>query len=91
LENLAQHINREIRQSTLHRVYAYACACANKDVLGQAITGEKSNEIAAFPDLITLLDIISILLSIDAMDCQTNIARAIVAKQTDYLLAIKGS
>jgi hypothetical protein len=89
LENLAQHINREIRQSTLHRVYAYACA--NKDVLGQAITGEKSNEIAAFPDLITLLDIISILLSIDAMDCQTNIARAIVAKQTDYLLAIKGS
>ncbi len=89
MENLAQHINREIRQSTLHRVYAYACA--NKDVLGQAITGEKSNEIAAFPDLITLLDIISILLSIDAMDCQTNIARAIVAKQTDYLLAIKGS
>ena len=89
MENLAQHINREIRQSTLHRVYAYACA--NKDVLGQAITGEKSNEIAAFPDLITLLDIISILLSIDAMDCQTNIARAIVTKQTDYLLAIKGS
>ncbi len=89
MENLAQHINREIRQSTLHRVYAYACA--NKDVLGQAITGEKSNEIASFPDLITLLDIISILLSIDAMDCQTNIARAIVAKQTDYLLAIKGS
>ena len=81
--------NREDRQSTLHMVSAYACA--NKVVIGQVITEEKSNEITAIPDLITLLDIKGALVSIDAMGCQTDIAKAIVAKQADYLLAVKGN
>ena len=81
--------NREDRQSTLHRVSAYACA--NKVVIGQVITEEKSNEITAIPDLIKLLDIKGALVSIDAMGCQTGIAKAIVAKQADYLLAVKGN
>jgi predicted transposase YbfD/YdcC len=81
--------NSEDRQSTLHMVSAYACA--NKVVIGQVITEEKSNEITAIPYLIKLLDIKGALVTIDAMGCQTDIAKAIVAKQADYLLAVKGN
>ena len=81
--------NREDRQSTLHIVSAYACA--NKVVMRQVITEEKSNEITTIQDLIKLLDIKGALVSIDAMGCQTDIAKAIVAKRADYLLAVKGN
>jgi hypothetical protein len=81
--------NRDERQSTLHMVSAYVCA--NKVVIGQVKTEDKSNEITAIPDLIKLLDIKGALVSIDAMGCQTDIANGIVAKQADYLLAVKGN
>jgi predicted transposase YbfD/YdcC len=48
-----------------------------------------SNEITTIPDLIKLLHIKGALVSIDEMGCQTDIAKAIVAKQADYLLAVK--
>ncbi len=52
---------------------------------------EKSNEITAIPALLEALYVKGLLISIDAMGCQKEIARCIVAKGGDYLLAVKGN
>lgn len=81
--------NREDRNSTIHMVSAYATA--NKLILGQLKTDDKSNEITAIPELLRLLDLRGSLVSIDAMACQARIARTIVEQGGDYLLAVKGN
>lgn len=68
-----------------------AYASSNKLVLGQLKTEQKSNEITAIPELIKMLDIRGSLVTIDAMACQTNIAKAIVEQGGDYLLAVKSN
>ncbi len=88
-KTLRSSYDREDRTSTIHMVSAYAAA--NKVVLGQLKTAKKSNEITAIPALLTLLDIKGCLISIDAMGCQTAIAKTIVEQQGDYLLAVKGN
>ncbi|MDG3086438.1 ISAs1 family transposase [Vibrio hannami] len=81
--------DRNDRQSTIHMVSAYANA--NQLVLGQLKTDSKSNEITAIPALITMLDLRGAIVTIDAMACQTKIAKAITSKGGDYLLAVKGN
>ncbi len=81
--------NREDRHSTIHMVSAYASA--NQLVLGQMKTDKKSNEITAIPALIQMLELRGALVTIDAMACQTKIARMIVSRGGDYLLAVKGN
>lgn len=58
-------------------------------VLGQTNVAEKSNEIVAIPELMRLIDLRGATVTIDAMGCQTEIARTIVERQGDYLLAVK--
>ncbi|ART82247.1 ISAs1 family transposase [Oceanisphaera profunda] len=81
--------DRENRQSTIHMVSAFSSA--NGVVMGQLKTNAKSNEITAIPALLKLLDIKGCLISIDAMGCQTNIAKTIINQGGDYLLAVKGN
>jgi predicted transposase YbfD/YdcC len=59
-------------------------------VLGQEKVAAKSNEITAIPELLQALDIKDLLITIDAMGCQRNIARQITDQGGDYLLAVKG-
>jgi predicted transposase YbfD/YdcC len=68
-----------------------AYASSNKLVLGQLKTEQKSNEITAIPELIKMLDIKGALVTIDAMACQTKIAKTIVEQGGDYLLAVKSN
>ncbi len=58
-------------------------------VLGQIKTAEKSNEISAIPELLRVIDLRDATVTIDAMGCQTEIAKAIVGGGGDYLLAVK--
>jgi predicted transposase YbfD/YdcC len=81
--------NRDDRASTIHMISAYASS--NKLVLGQLKTEKKSNEITAIPELIKLLDIKGALVTIDAMACQTKIAKTIIEQGADYLLAVKNN
>lgn len=81
--------NREDRSSTIHMISAYASA--NNLVLGQLKTDQKSNEITAIPELLSLLDLRGALVTIDAMACQTKIASCIVGQGADYLLAVKNN
>lgn len=78
-----------VKNSAIHLVSAF-CA-ANRVVLGQVKTEAKSNEITAIPELLTLLELKGCLVSIGAMGCQRKIAKQIVQKGADYLLAVKGN
>lgn len=58
-------------------------------VLGQIKTAEKSNEITAIPELLRVIDLRGATVTIDAMGCQTEIAKTIVGGEGNYLLAVK--
>lgn len=73
----------------LHVVHAFAID--NGICLGQRVVNAKSNEIAAIPELLKLLDLKGALVTIDAMGCQKQIAATIVAAEADYVLAVKGN
>ena len=66
-----------------------AWASANGVVLGQRATDEKSNEITAIPALLDLLLLRGCIVTIDALGCQTAIARKVVEKGAEYVLALK--
>jgi predicted transposase YbfD/YdcC len=76
-------------RAAIHMVSAWASA--NRLVLGQLKTDEKSNEIRAIPELLKLLVIEGCIVTIDAMGCQTEIAQLIIEGQADYVLALKGN
>lgn len=73
----------------LHVVSAWSTA--NRLVLGQRAVDEKSNEITAIPELLKVLDLKGCIITIDAMGCQKEIAKGIVAKKADYILAVKAN
>lgn len=73
----------------LHLVSAYAHEVGL--VLAQRAVAEKSNEIAAIPDLLDMLDLTGAIVTIDAMGTQKEIAAKIRDKKADYVLALKGN
>jgi predicted transposase YbfD/YdcC len=78
-----------IGKSAIDMVSAWATA--NQMVLGQVKVDEKSNEITAIPILLDALNIAGCIVTIDAMGCQTEIAKKIVDNKGDYALALKGN
>jgi DDE_Tnp_1-associated/Transposase DDE domain len=64
-------------KAAIHRVSAWASA--TRLVLGQRKVDDKSNEITAIPALLSVLEISGCIVTLDAMGCQREIARAIVA------------
>jgi predicted transposase YbfD/YdcC len=60
-------------------------------VLAQMKVEDKSNEITAIPALLELLDITGTIITIDAMGTQTEIAKKIIDKKADYVLALKAN
>lgn len=68
-----------------------ALAARQRLVLGQVKVAEKSNEIVAIPKLLDMLALEGAIVTIDAMGCQREIARKIIDRQADYVLALKGN
>jgi predicted transposase YbfD/YdcC len=58
-------------------------------LIGQRETCEKSNEITAIPELLKVLALEGCIVTIDAIGCQKDIAKAIRKKKSDYVLAVK--
>ena len=75
------------RKAAIHMVSAFAAR--QRLVLGQVKVAEKSNEIVAIPKLLDMLAIDGAIVTIDAMGCQRAIARKIIDKRADYVLALK--
>ena len=63
----------------------------NELVLGQLPVDEKTNEITVMPELIKLLDLEDTIVTADALNCQYEIANAIIEKKGNYVLAVKGN
>src|SRR5208337_2312294 len=76
-------------KGALHLVSAYATEAGL--VLAQQAVDGKSNEITAIPELLDMLTLKGAIVSIDAMGTQKEIARRIVEKGADYVLALKGN
>jgi len=76
-------------KEAIHMVSAFATR--QRLVLGQTKVAEKSNEIIAIPKLLGMLEIEGAIVTIDAMGCQREIAKKIVDKKADYILALKGN
>lgn len=76
-------------KAAIHMVSAVAAR--QRLVLGQVKVAEKANEIVAIPRLLEMLELEGAIVTIDAMGCQRDIARAILAKKADYVLALKGN
>ena len=73
----------------IHMVSAFAAR--QRLVLGQVKVADKANEIVAIPRLLDMLAIEGAIVTIDAIGCQRAIARKIVDKKADYVLALKGN
>jgi predicted transposase YbfD/YdcC len=73
----------------LHLVSAWACD--HRLTLGQVSVADGSNEIAAIPELLAMLELKGAIVTLDAAGCQKDIARQIRAQGGDYLLAVKGN
>jgi predicted transposase YbfD/YdcC len=84
---------RAAKQNTatgcLHVVTAWAAE--NRLILGASAVPEGSNETAAIPELLRLLDLAGAIVSIDAAGCQVENARIIRERQGHYLLTVKNN
>jgi predicted transposase YbfD/YdcC len=66
-----------------------AWATQNQLVLGQRRVDEKSNEITAIPKLLKLLDLSGYIVTVDALNTQTRVAKIIKDRGGEYILAVK--
>ena len=88
-KTLRRSFDRANGQAAIHMVSAWSSS--QHLVLGQEKVAEKSNEITAIPKLLDLLSLKGAIVTIDAIGCQTAIARKILDKGADYVLALKGN
>jgi len=76
-------------KSAIHMISDWASA--NSISLGQVVADEKSNEITAIPKLLEMLHLKGATVTIDAIGCQTDIARRIIDGGGHYVLNVKGN
>lgn len=76
-------------KSPLHMVSAWGCE--QRLVLAQIATDAKSNEITAVPTLLEMLALKGTIVTVDALNCQRDIAQKIIDQKGDYALALKGN
>ncbi|STO33078.1 ISAs1 family transposase [Legionella bozemanae] len=79
--------NKRQHHPALHLVSAWATK--NRVLLAQVKTEEKSNEISAIPKLLTMMHIEGATITLDAMGCQTQIAKQIITQGANYVLSLK--
>jgi predicted transposase YbfD/YdcC len=68
-----------------------AWACENHLVLGQRPVEEAGSEITTIPEFLKLLELSGCIVTVDALGCQVEVAQAILDRQADYVLAVKGN
>lgn len=75
------------QDGAVHMISAFATQA--RLVLAAQAVPDKANEITAIPDLLAQLNLAGAVVTIDAMGCQREIARAIIDQKADYVLALK--
>ena len=88
-KTLRRSYDRAEGQSALHLVSAWAEE--RRLVLGQLAVDDKSNEITALPRLLEMLTLPGKVVTVDALNCQRQIAQRVIDQGGDYALALKGN
>jgi predicted transposase YbfD/YdcC len=88
-KKLRRSYDKAENSPSIHMVSAFATEA--RLVLGQVKVDDKSNEITAIPDLLDQIKIKGLIVSIDAMGCQKEIAAKIIDQEGDYVLSLKGN
>ena len=88
-KTLRRSYDRAEGSSPLHLVSAWAAE--QRLALGQLAVDGKSNEITALPKLLELLSLSGTVVTADAMHCQRQVARQVMERSADYVLALKGN
>ncbi|MHB8287338.1 MAG: ISAs1 family transposase [Caulobacteraceae bacterium] len=88
-KTLRRSFDRAAGASPLHVVSAFACE--RRLVIGQAAVGEGANEITAARDLLRLLDLTGMLVTGDAIHCQSQTAELITQRGGQWLFALKAN
>lgn len=88
-KTLRRSFDRAKDRGPIHLVSAWASA--NRLVLGQLKTADKSNEITAVPALLRSLELAGCIVTADALNCQKNIAKEISEADADYVLTLKAN
>lgn len=81
--------DRAAGRSALHLISAWATETGV--ALGQRRVADHENEIVALPSLLDEVVVAGAVVTIDAMGCQREVARTIVDRKGDYVLALKGN
>jgi predicted transposase YbfD/YdcC len=76
-------------QEAIHLVSAWASETSV--LLGQQKVDAKSNEMTAVPELLKLLFIKGCIVTVDALNCQKDIARTVIEREADYVFALKAT
>lgn len=84
-----QSFDTATARSALHMVSVWAVS--QKLSIAQVAVESKSNEITAIPEVLKLVELYGAIVTIDAMGCQAEVARAIVDGGGAYILAVKGN
>jgi predicted transposase YbfD/YdcC len=77
------------KKTAVHMINAYVHE--NHAVFGQVRVEGKTNEITSIPRLLEMLQLKQATVTIDAMGCQKDIAKRIVARQGHYVFSLKGN
>src|SRR6202158_1274562 len=88
-KTLRRSYQKKGSKEPIHMLSAFAAS--QRLVMGQVAVAEKSNEIVAIPALLDMMAIEGAVVTIDAMGCQRSIARKIIDKKADYIIALKGN
>ena len=84
---LRRSFDKASGKSALHMVSAWGCE--QRLVLGQVATDAKSNEITAVPKLLKMLRLEGTVVTVDALNCQRDIAQQVIDQKGDYVMALK--
>ena len=88
-KTLRHSYDRAIGQKALHILNVFAIRAGL--CLTQKVVDEKTNEITAVPDVLTLIDIKNATVTTDALNSQKDIAEQIISQGGNYALPIKGN
>jgi len=88
-KRVRRSFDKQDGKEAIHVISAWAKE--NGLILGQVTTDAKSNEITAIPMLLEIIDLKDAIVTIDAMGTQKTIAKEIIDRKGDYVLALKGN
>jgi predicted transposase YbfD/YdcC len=86
-KQLRRSHDRALGKRALYMVSAWAVE--SRVVLGQWAVDRKSNEITAIPELLKLLTVRDCIVTVDALNCQQDIATTVIDQGGDYVMAVK--